>query len=124
MNSMIFSTKDIAKICYEANRTLCATQSDNVQANWGNARELEKNRYMDGVIYKINNPLSTIVDWHDAWMKQQIEGGWVYGERASKVEKTDPYLKPFDKLPLVQKAKDHLFCAIVDSLLPFAEKQD
>ncbi len=117
---MIFSIKNIASICHEANRALCLTQGDNSQVGWDDAPKWQIDSAINGVIFKIDNPSAPQSASHDNWMKEKIEDGWVYGETKDAVKKIHPCLVPFDQLPPAQQAKDHLFCAIVESLLPFA----
>lgn len=117
---MIFTIEDIAGICHEANRQLCFAQGDISQVKWSHAPRWQRNSAMNGVCFKIDNPSAPQSASHDNWMKVKVEDGWVYGEKKDEVKKTHPCLVPFDQLPPAQQAKDHLFCAIVESLLQFA----
>lgn len=121
---MIFTIKDIARICHEANRALCLTQvDDSGQVKWCDAPKWQVDSAMNGVCFTINNPSAPQSALHDNWMKVKIEDGWVYGVTKNEFKKTHPCLVHFDKLPPAQQAKDRLFCAIVESLLPFAENK-
>ena len=43
---------------------------------------------------------------HDAWAKQRLEDGWVWGEMRNDELKTHPSLVPYDELPESEKAYD------------------
>lgn len=106
----------IAKACHEANRVWCQANDDESQKNWQDAEQWQRDSAIMGVIFRLNNPNAGEDAQHNAWMKDKLNEGWVYGEVKDSVNKTHPCLVPFNELPEFQQKKDRLFCAIVDAL--------
>lgn len=111
--------RDVAIICHEANRNLCEIQGYFSQKAWGAAADWQKESAEKGVEYAIANPDGPADAQHNAWMADKVKDGWVYGEVKDPEKKTHPCIVPFEQLPPMQQAKDHLFKAIVNSLAPF-----
>lgn len=109
-------TEEIAKICHSANKALCEFNGDNSQKDWEKAEEWQRGSAMAGVLFRINNPDAGHDAQHNAWMKEKVDNGWVYGDIKDAVAKTHPAILPFNELPEWQQKKDALFCAIVDAL--------
>ncbi len=106
----------IAKACHEANRVWCQANDDDSQKIWSEAEQWQRDSAIKGVEFKINNPAAGEDAQHNAWMKDKIDDGWVYGEVKDPSAKTHPCLVPFNELPEFQQKKDRLFCAIVEAL--------
>lgn len=111
--------EQIARICHEANRALCITEGDFSQKPWEEAEDWQREAAISGVEFAIQNPNAPASAQHDSWMKDKLADGWKYGEAKDAEAKTHPCIVPYDELPEVQKAKDHLFKGIVNSLAPF-----
>jgi hypothetical protein len=107
----------IAKVCYEANKAWCEAGGDYSQTSWSDAAQWQRESMVAGVRFKIDNPSAGDSAQHDAWSKDKIAAGWVYGEEKSAVLKTHPCLVPFNELPELQQKKDRLFSSIVLSLI-------
>jgi hypothetical protein len=107
---------DIAAVCHEANRALCAVNGDHSQPSWIAAPEWQRASAIDGVLHAYAFPDATPEDSHNNWMAGKIADGWVYGEVKDTVAKTHPCMVPFDQLPEWQQKKDKLFLAIVRAL--------
>lgn len=43
---------------------------------------------------------------HEEWMRERLSSGWVYGEVKNALEKTSPYLVPYDELSKTVKDQD------------------
>lgn len=110
--------EDIARACHEANKVLCEALGDYSQQRWEDAEQWQKESATKGVEFKLANPTATPADQHAAWCADKVEAGWVYGEVKDAVAKTHPCLVAYDKLPVEQQAKDHLFCSIVAAMRP------
>ncbi len=110
---------DIAKICHEANASLCETQGDSTQPYWEEADEWQRKSAVAAVEFHLANPEAGDSATHDNWMADKRTDGWTFGETKDPDVKTHPCLVPFDELPLEQQAKDALFRGIVHSLKPF-----
>lgn len=105
----------IAKICHSVNTAYCKTIGEPELPNWENLSEEFKQSSISGVIFKLQNPNSTLENQHEEWMKTKIADGWIYGTEKDMDKKTHPCLVPYDQLPQKQKIKDYLFQAIVMS---------
>ena len=114
--------EDLARICYEANRTLCLTQSDFSRKRWEEADEWERQTSIEAVNFILENPEARASMLHDFWMRDKTDHGWVYGKNKDPDEKTHPSLIPYEELSEIQKAKDYLVIAIVNGLSKFIER--
>lgn len=108
--------QDIARVCHEVNRALCVAFGDLSQKPWAEAEQWQRDSAIKGVEYAIANPDGPVSAQHDAWSADKVAEGWVYGPVKDATAKTHPCLVPFDDLPAEQKAKDHLFKAVVRSM--------
>lgn len=111
--------KDVAAIAHDSNRRLCMAHGDLTQHLWATAAEWQRESAIKGVRFALANPDAPPSAQHDAWMADKLADGWVFGEKKDAAKKTHPCLVPFDQLPDHQRAKDHLFKAIVAALAPF-----
>lgn len=113
-----FTTK-LARIVHQANKAYCESIGDTSQVDWEDASESIQKAAKSGVKAIIDNPNVTPADLHDAWSKERMDDGWVYGEVKDEDKKTHPCLVPYDKLPPHQRFKDHLFNNIVKTYVDF-----
>ena len=109
--------EEIARICHNANKTLCEINGDYSQMEWYSAEEWQRESAIEGVEFAKNNPDAPDSSQHDAWCDFKTGEGWVYGEVKDAVAKTHPCLVPFEDLPKFQQDKDTLFKAICKALL-------
>lgn len=106
----------IAMACHEANKVWCMANEDFSQNHWVDAEQWQRDSAIKGVEFRLANPDAESSAQHNAWSKDKIDSGWVYGETKDAELKTHPCLVPFEDLPPFQQKKDKLFCAIVDAL--------
>lgn len=106
----------IAVMCHETNKAWCDHNGETSHGNWHDAEQWQRDSAVKGAEFRIANPQAGEDAQHNAWMKDKLEAGWVYGSVKSTENKTHPCLVPFEELPEFQKKKDKLFCAIVDAL--------
>ncbi len=105
----------IARVCHEANRAYCESIGDHSQAEWTAAADWQRDSAVKGVEFALSGD-STPREQHDAWTRDKIAQGWVYGEVKDADKKTHPCLVPYYDLPVEQQKKDALFRAIVSAL--------
>ena len=108
--------EDVAMVCHEANRAFCLTQGDVSQKPWAEAEQWQRDSAVKGVEFRVTNPTLLPGAQHEAWRKDKEADGWKYGDVKDPAKKEHPCMVPFNKLPIEQQAKDHLFIAVVDSL--------
>lgn len=109
------NTETIAKVCHEVNKAFCEANGDNSQKSWNDAEEWQKESAIKGVEFALSGT-ATPADQHDAWVKDKVDTGWVFGETKDADKKTHPCIVPYDELPEFQKTKDHLFLAVVNAM--------
>lgn len=113
----MLNTEHIAQVVHAANREYCLTHGDNSILPWDIAPAEIKQSAIDGVNYYINNPNTTPEQTHENWCKFKLAQGWIFGKTKDPLNKTHPCLVPYNDLPEHQKMKDHLFLAIVKTLI-------
>ena len=109
--------EDIARVVHEANRAYCETLGDTSQLPWDAAAGWQRESAIAGIRAVADGLATSAEEQHEAWCTIKVREGWVYGTTKDPVAKTHPCLVPYDKLPLAQQVKDHLFRAIVTTLL-------
>jgi hypothetical protein len=112
------STKKILIIASVAHAINAAMQAalGQVSEDWNHAPEEIRQSAVAGVNYHLENPDVTPEQSHESWLNHRAANGWVYGEVKDVTAKTHPCMVPFAELPIGEKAKDHLFRAVVHSL--------
>jgi hypothetical protein len=106
----------IARVAHEANRAWCLAAGDASNLPWEDAPEWQRKSAFNGVRFVLENPDAPASANHDAWSKEKIADGWIYGEAKDPEKKTHPCLVGFEALPPHQQAKDRLFRAVVLAL--------
>jgi hypothetical protein len=106
----------IAEICHEVNRTLCAAYGDYSQVPWPEAPDWQKQSAVNGVHFHLANPYAGASASHENWMAEKTADGWVWGPVKNPETKQHPCMTPYEKLPIEQQLKDHLFKTIVSVL--------
>lgn len=113
----------IANIAHETNRAFCVAMGDQSQLDWDNCPQWQKDSAINGVYFTFENPDAPPSASHENWLKEKLENGWVYGEVKDPEAKTHPCCVPYDELPTLQKAKDHIFKAIVKTSLDLIQQE-
>lgn len=108
--------EEVARLCHEVNRAWCQIQGDDSQVPWEEAPQWQRESALAGVVAQVNNKL-TPRQQHEAWCDAKHADGWVYGPDKDPQAKTHPCLVPYERLPPAQRAKDHLFVAVVRAYL-------
>lgn len=104
----------IARVCHEANRAWCVAMGDHSQVSWDEAPEWQRQSAVTGVRAALNG--AGPEELHASWMEEKRRDGWVYGPVKNASTKEHPCMVPYDKLPIEQRRKDHLFRAVVAAL--------
>jgi hypothetical protein len=119
----ILHAVDVARVCYEVNRSYCVATGDNSFGPWVDAPQWQRDTNVIGVQYALDNPHVTPEDMHNSWMNKKIIDGWSYGEKKDAELKTHPALVNYSDLPEQQRLKDDLFLAVVNALRRYVEEQ-
>lgn len=112
----LLRVRQIAAIAHEINRAYCLALGDTSQPAWDQAPEWQQTSAINGVKFHLNNPASTPEESHANWLSEKLAAGWGWGEVKDPEAKKHPCCVPFESLPLEQRAKDHLFRAVVHQL--------
>lgn len=113
---------DVAEMCHEANRVLCASLGDVSQPPWSEAPEWQVTSAINGVEFNLMNPEAPASASHDNWLAVKHADGWKYGPVKDPAKKEHPCCVPYNALPEEQQAKDHLFKAIVGAVAHLVDR--
>lgn len=106
----------IARVCHEANKALCEAFGDTSQVPWQQAPEWQRRSAVNGVMFNLEHPGAPPSASHESWLEEKRAAGWQYGPVKDVERKVHPCFCPYDALPPEQRAKDHVFRAIVHAL--------
>ena len=107
--------EQIAILCHQTNKLYCEMLGDYSQKNWDGAEEWQKLSAINGVKTRLDNPNGLASCCHEAWLKEKIDSGWVYGPIKDSDKKEHPCCVSYNQLPIEQQIKDKLFISIVDA---------
>ncbi len=113
----MFTDEQIAQVTHAANKAYCEALGDFSQQDWSEAPQWQRDSAIAGVAAKRADPAMTPEKQHESWFAHKVADGWVYGETKDAEAKTHPCMVPYDQLPAAQRAKDHIFGAIVTAML-------
>lgn len=103
-----------ARAGHEVNRAYCLALGDTSQPAWEDAPEWQKSSARNGVAGAIagNTPKQS----HESWLAEKTATGWKYGPVKDPEKKEHPCFVPYAELPPEQRAKDHLYVAVVRAM--------
>lgn len=104
----------IAQVCHETNRALQALVGDPVSPPWDETSP----QLRDSAVAGVRDALAgaTPQQLHQSWCDHKTEQGWKLGPVKDEQARTHPCLVPYHLLPAAQRAKDHVFHALVHTL--------
>ena len=105
----------IASIAHGLNNALLTAIGDENVVAFADAPEAIQKSCIAGVEYHLENPDVTPEQGHEAWLKYRAEQGWTLGPKDVDA-KTHPNMVPYGELPLIERAKDHVFRTVVHAL--------
>lgn len=118
MTKMVLMTDfAVARVCHDANRAFCSALGDQSQPLWEFAPPWQIDSAIAGVQVHRANPAMTPEGSHESWQAEKRRTGWTYGPVKDVEKKEHPCMVPYHELPPAQRMKDHLFGAIVRTLL-------
>ena len=106
----------IAKVAHEVNRALCQAFGDDSQVPWEEAPEWQRSSAINNVEFHIAHPDAGPEHSHNSWMTDKLNSGWKWGPVKDAEKKEHPSICAYQQLPPHEKAKDYLFCAVVNVL--------
>lgn len=112
----MLSYEKIAEICHENNRAYCHAFGDYSQPAWKLLPKEIQDSVVNGVEFHIKNPDASPKASHENWMKIKLENKWKVGPVKDIEKKEHPNLRPYGELPAVERGKDIVFAALVNTL--------
>jgi len=106
----------IAQVVHEINSIFCKAIGDNSHVSWDELSTELKESILAGVAFHTNYSSATAAEGHERWLETKRKQGYKYGPVKNEEKCEHPCFLPFVDLPKEQKAKDHIFKAVVNSL--------
>jgi hypothetical protein len=103
-----------ARAAHEANRAYCIAVGEALPPHWEDAPDWMRQSTRNGVAgaFAGNTPEES----HASWLAEKIATGWKYGPVKDPEKREHPCVLPYAELPLDQRAKDHLYLAVVRAM--------
>jgi hypothetical protein len=109
-----YALAQIARVCHEANRALQLANGEEPSPHWDDAPSWQQGSAMTGVCSALAG--ATPEQQHERWLEDKRAHAWTWGPAKDGDARTHPCMVPYAALPPGQRAKDHLFVAIVAAL--------
>ena len=107
----------IAQVVHEAVRAWQKANGQAAAPSWSRAPKWMKEASREAVLWRMGNPRASSSAQHDQWLAQKRAEGWKYGRTKNGARKTHPLLVPYADLPEVERRKDAMVGALIDSLI-------
>jgi hypothetical protein len=111
------SVMKIAQVMHEAVRAWQKANGQNAAPPWSRAPQWMKQASKEAVLWRMANPKAPSSAQHEQWLAEKRAAGWKYGRAKSGAKKTHPLLVPYADLPEVERRKDAMVGALIDSLI-------
>jgi hypothetical protein len=111
------SIMKIAQVMHEAVRAWQKANGQTAAPPWSRAPSWMKEASREAVVWRMENPKAPSSVQHEQWLAEKRTAGWRYGKTKSGTRKTHPLLVPYADLPEVERRKDAMVGALIDSLL-------
>ena len=107
----------IAQVVHEAVRAWQRANGQTTAPPWSRAPKWMKQASKEAVLWRIENPRAPSSAQHEQWLAQKRAAGWKHGKTKNGARKTHPLLVPYADLPEVERRKDAMVGALIDSLI-------
>lgn len=107
----------IAELAHTTTAQYAKQMGDNSHLSWAESPEWVRESAKAGAAFHILNPDASAKDTHEHWLQQKQEEGWSCGPLKDSERKTHPCMVPYEELSTEHRIKDHLFKAVVDSIV-------
>jgi hypothetical protein len=111
------SVMKIAQVMHEAVRAWQKANGQQAAPPWSRAPKWMKEASREAVLWRMENPRAASSAQHDQWLAQKRAEGWKHGRTKSGARKTHPLLVPYAELPEIERRKDAMVGALIDSLI-------
>jgi RyR domain len=106
----------IARVMHEAVRAWQTAHGQEPAPPWDQAPDWMVTSSVAAIRFRRDNPKAGSNAQHDQWMEEKLASGWTHGPVKDGAKKTHPLLVPYKQLPEVERRKDALVAAVIDSL--------
>jgi hypothetical protein len=106
----------IAPVMHEAVRAWQKANGQPPAPPWSRAPAWMKLATREAVAWRLAHPSAAPSVQHRQWLAEKKAAGWKYGRIKNGVKKTHPLMVPYADLPEVERRKDALVAAVIDSL--------
>jgi hypothetical protein len=113
MNTRELLIEFCARTAHEVNRAYCRAHGDGSQEPWEVAPDWQRSSARQGVRLILDGAVTAPEQLHESWLRTKAAEGWQYGPFKDVEKKVHPCFLPFAELPAFQRAKDHIFFAVV-----------
>lgn len=110
------SVMKIAQVMHEAVRAWQKANGQDAAPPWSRAPQWMKQASKEAVLWRMENPRAPSSAQHEQWLAEKRAAGWKHGKAKSGAKKTHPLLVPYADLPEVERRKDAMVGALIDSL--------
>ena len=106
----------IAQVAHEAVRAWQVANGQDSAPSWSRAPAWMKTATLEAVRWNTGAAAPTPAARHRQWVNEKKAAGWKLGPTKDARRKTHPLLVPYSQLPEVERRKDALVSAVIESL--------